>query len=340
MSLIASAYVRLHPSFEEPELILPYSQASGWMDTLMGGGPRVRLGEDDLLVYMKRLDLRTKILSGTASPNQLPGISIVASQLSTPTYNTRCRAEYDHHDTAAAGRWGFALPEAYRLGMWQAHFQLARDAGLYGFNPQLGEGLIHTVGATAINLPPDSFGNTTVLTYDNGQMAFFLLQQFLNIKTRTVQLGIGRKFTILGPQRILGQFEYPDIVQLPQFQRPGAGTSVTAGVVKETLMANGDTLMWCYDDTLIGQGAGGTDAVLLVMPEVEKPEADKLSTNIFATLAPGNPTVTTMYFDQAAPREIISPLGGGATDVLTELRMTAGWGVRPEGVTIVSMTYQ
>lgn len=339
MSLIASAYVRLHPSFEEPDLILPYSQASGWSETLMGGAPRVKLGEDDLLVYMKRLDLRTKMLSGTASPNQLPGVSIVASQLSTPTYNTRCRAEYDHHDVAAAGRWGFALPEAYRLGMWQGHFQLARDAGLYGFNPQLGEGLLNTVGATAVNLPTDPFGNSTVLTYDNGYMAFFLLQQFLNIKTRTNQLGIGRRFTILGPQRVLGQFEYPDIVQLTQFQREGAGTSVTAGVVKETLMTNGDTLMWCYDDTLIGQGAGGTDAVILTMPEVEKPENDKLSTNIFSTLAPGNPVVNTMYFDMAAPREIVSPLAGGATDVLTELRMTGGWGVRPEGTTIVSMTY-
>ena len=337
--LNASSWIQVHPSFVEPEIILPYSQASGAFDTLAGGEPRVRLSEGDLYVYMKRLDLRTKMLAGTASPNQLPGISIAASQLSTPTYQLRVRATYDHHDVAAAGNWGFSLPEAYRLGMWQGHFQLARNALLYGFNPTAGEGLVNTAGATALNLPADSFGNTTVLTYDNGQMALFLLQQFGNIKTRTNQLGIGREFTILGPQRVLEQFEYPGIVQLVQFQRPGAGTATTAGVVKETLMSNGDRILWCYDDTLIAQGSGGTDAVLLVMPEVEKPEGDKLNTNVFATLGPGNPTCTTMYADMAAPREIISPLAGGATDQLSEWRITAGWGVRGEAVTVISMQY-
>ena len=340
MSLNASAYVQVHPSFMEPELILPYSQASGAFDTLSGGEPRVRLSEGDLYVYMRRLDMRTKMAAGAAAANQLPGVSISASQISAPTYLQRVRAEYDHHDTAAAGRQGFALPEAYRLAMWQGHFTLARSALLYGFQPANGEGLINANGATAVNLPADQFGQDTVLTYDNGQMAFFLLQQVGNIKTRTNQLGIGRKFTILGPQRVLASFEYPGIVQLTQFQRVGAGTATTANVVKETLMDNGDQITWAYDDTLIGQGSGGTDAVLIVMPEVEKPSVDKLNTNIFATLGPGNPTCTTMYADMAAPREIISPLAGGATDVLTEWRITAGWAVRPEAITIVSMTYE
>jgi hypothetical protein len=340
MALNASAYVTVNPSFSEPEIILPYSQASGWIDTLAGSDIRVRLGEDDLLVYMKRLDLRTKMLAGTSAPNQLPGVTLTASQISTPTYMLSCRAEYNHHDTAAAGRYGFALHEAYRLGMWQANFQLARDAGLYGFNPQNGEGLVNTNGATSLNLPADSNGNDTVVTYDNGEMAFFLLQQLGNLKTRTNQLGIGREFTILGPQRVLEQFEYPGIVQLVQYQRVGAGTGTTATVVKETLLQNGDKLLWCYDDTLKGQGPNGADTVLIVMPEVEKPEGDKLSTNIFATLGPGNPTCTTMYADMAAPREIVSPLPGGATDVLTEWRITGGWAVRPESCTIVWMQYQ
>lgn len=339
MGLQASSYVTINPSFMEPEIILPYSQASGAFDTLADGDMRVRLGDGDLQVYMKRLDLRTKMLAGTASPNQLPGVTITASQINTPTYNMRVRAEYDHHDTAAAANWGFALPEAYRLGMWQGHFQLARSALLYGFNPSNGEGLLNTNGSTALNLPADQFGNVTVLTYDNGQMAFFLLQQIGLIKTRTNQLGIGRQFTILGPQRVLETFEYPGIVQLVQYQRVGAGTATTANVVKETAMANGDTILWCYDDTLIAQGSGGTDAVLIVMPKVEKPEGDKLNTNIFATLGPGNPTCVTMYADMAAPREIIAPLAGGATDVLSEWRITAGWAVRPEAITIVSMQY-
>ena len=340
MALNAPAFITISPSFIEPGLILPYAQASGAFDTIENGAPRIRLGEDDLLVYMKRVDLRTSILSGTAGPNQLPGVTITFSQIQTPSYLLRVRAQYDHHDTAAAGHWGVGLPEAYRLGMRQAHFQLARTALLYGINPQNGEGLANASGSTALNLPADSNGNTTVVTYDNGQMALFLLQQLGLIKTRTNQLGIGRTFTILGPQRVLEQFEYPGIVQLVQFQRAGAGTTTTAGVVKETMMMNGDTVIWAYDDTLIGQGAGGTDLIILAMPQVEKPAGGNINTNEFAKLEPGIDACLTMYADLAAPREIVSPMAGGATDVLSEWRITSGWAIRPEALTLISMAYQ
>ena len=105
-------------------------------------------------------------------------------------------------------------------------------------------------------------------------------------------------------------------------------------------MANGDTIVWAYDDTLIGKGAGGNDAVLVVMPEVEKPNGGRINTNEFAKLAPGIEACTLMYADMAAPREIVSPLPGGATDVLSEWRITSGWAIRPEAVTVLSLQYQ
>jgi Uncharacterized protein conserved in bacteria (DUF2184) len=340
MTIQAHAFVTLNPSFMEPELLLQYNQASGFPDLLADGQLRTRLGEDDLVVYAKTMNVRTKMASGQAAYNELPGVDIQAAMISAPTYLQRVRSEYDHHDVAAGGRWGFSVVEAYRLAMRQAHFQLARDASLVGMNPQNGEGMLNAPGATAVNLPPDSNGNTTVSTYDNGQMAFFLAQQVANIKTRTNQLGIPKQFTLLGPQRTLGLFEY-NVVELVQFQRVGAGTASTAGTLKEILMANGDKLVWAYDDTLIGQGANGTDAVILAMPEVTKPAGDRMvNTNEFAKLSPGNPTCLTQYCDMAAPREIISPLAGGATDFLQEWRITSGWAMRPQALTIISMQFQ
>jgi len=336
----APSFVTVNPSFIEPGLLLPYSQASGAFDTLATGEPLVRLSEGDLYVYIKRADVRTKMSAGQAAYNQLPSVSVSMSQISTPTYLIRVRAEYDHHDTAAMNRWGVNIVDTQRFGMRQGHFQFARTALLYGLNPANGEGLLNTAGATAVNLPSDSNGNSTVVTYDNGQMAVFLLTQISALKTRTNQLGIGRKFVILGPQRTLGAFEYQNIVQVVQFQRPGAGSTSTAGVVKEMLMANGDTIVWAYDDTLIGKGAGGNDAVLIVMPEVEKPNGGRINTNEFAKLAPGIEACTLMYADMAAPREIVSPLPGGATDVLSEWRITSGWAIRPEAVTVLSLQYQ
>jgi hypothetical protein len=151
---------------------------------------------------------------------------------------------------------------------------------------------------------------------------------------------MGKKFTILGPQRTLGLFEY-NVVQLVQYQRPGAGTTSTAGTVKEILMANGDTLIWSYDDTLIGAGANGSDAVIVIMPEVDKPKGDMpVNTNIFASLMPGSKVCATQYCDMAAPREIVSPLAGGATDFLQEWRITSGWVPRSQALTVISMVYQ
>ena len=340
MPNISPAYVTLNPSYTMPEILLPYSQASGAFDLLPTGEPLVRLSDGDLVAYIRRADIRTRMAAGQQAANQLPSVGIAMSMVSTATYLIRVRAEYDHHDTAAMGRWGVPIVEAQRLGMRQGHFQLARNALLYGFNPVNGEGLVYTNGATAVNLPADTFGNTTVVTYDNGQMAFFLLAQLSAIKTRTNQLGIGRKFTILGPQRTLGAFEYQNIVQLTSYQRVGAGSTSTAGVVKDVGEWNGDEITWAYDDTLIGKGAGGNDAVVIVMPEVEKPQGTGFNTNEFAKLAPGLEACTLMLCDMAAPREIPTPLPGGAIDVLSEMRITSGWGVRPEAVTVVSMQYQ
>jgi hypothetical protein len=47
-----------------------------------------------------------------------------------------------------------------------------------------------------------------------------------------------------------------------------------------------------------------------------------------------------MLQDMAAPKEIPVPLAGGAIDIVSELRTTSGWGVRPEAITICTMQYQ
>jgi hypothetical protein len=75
------------------------------------------------------------------------------------------------------------------------------------------------------------------------------------------------------------------------------------------------------------------------MPEVDVPSVAGVNTNEFATLTPNNPTNVTQYADMAAPREIMVPLPGGATDVVSEWRITSGWVPRPQAVTVISMPY-
>lgn len=340
MAVVAPAFVTVSPSFIEPQLILPYTQASGFTEVLYGGDPQVRLKPGDQYVFAKKLNIRQQVTAAQQAANVLPGCDIVASQVSTPTYLMRSRAEYDHHDTTAAGNWGISVPEAYRLGNRQGMNQQVRNAALYGFNPQNGEGILNGAGITTVNLPADSYGDTTVVQYDAGQMATFLLQQIEALKTRMNQLGLPLRITILGPQRVLGIFTYPGIVQLTSVQRPGAGSFTTMQVIAWILEENKDELFWAYDDTLIGKGAGGTDAVLIIAPEIKKPTAPKFNTNIFADLTPALDATVIQYADMAVPLEITAPLPGGATDTTYEQRITSGWVLRGEAVTVVSMQYQ
>ena len=61
--------------------------------------------------------------------------------------------------------------------------------------------------------------------------------------------------------------------------------------------------------TLIGKGANGTNAVLLVMPEVQQPLrlATGPNTNEFGKLPNGMYMNTVMYDDMAAPRRDHGP---------------------------------
>lgn len=333
------SFVQAHPNFMMPEIVLQYQQASGFTESLAGGEVQPRLGEGDLSVYAKTLQLRTQVAGGQTAYNKLPSVSLVAGQVATPTYLWRIRAEYDHHDTQQAGVWGVALSEAQRLGMRQGIFQQVRTTALFGSGAS-GEGLMNTAGATTVNLPADSYGNTSISTYDNGQMALFLLGQIGTLKTRVNLIGKGCRINILAPQRVIQSWDYQGVVQLTQYQRAGAGVATTAEMVAEVAKRQGDNVTFTCDDTLIGAGSGGGDAIIINMPEVTKPPSqNRVDTNVFAGLQPSQTAAALQLCDMVAPREITTPLPGGAVDVVSELRATSGWGLRPETITIVSATY-
>ncbi len=330
-----------NPSFIEPQLLTQVSQRSGAFELLPKGDVRTRLSTEDKYVYIKTLQMRAANESGQAAANQLSSPTFVTKLISTATYLVRARAQYDHHDTAAAGMWDVPLPEAYRRATWQTFAQNARDALLYGFSPSAGEGLLNTVGLTSVNLPADSNGATTFRTYDNGQMALFMLQQMVATQIRLFQGAQGgNKIVVIGPQRILSYMIKANVVQLVQFQRPGAGTAATGQMIQEQFQSVGDRVTWAFDDTLIGKGAGGTDAVLIVIPELDDQEDwTGPNTNAFQGLTPSLNECTLQYADMVAPREITTPVAGGVTDVLYERRITSGWGVRPEAITLINMAY-
>jgi len=338
MSGFAPSYVLVHPSHMMPEIIMQYSMASGAFDMLATRNPMARLGEGDLVVYAKKMQLTTQVSANQSTANQLPSATVIPSMISTPTYRLQTLSQYDGFDQSAASNWGYALPEAMRLAARQGIAQQLRNALLYGYNPANGEGMLNTAGATTLNLGSDTNGNTGYSTWDSGQLAQFLLNMIGALKTKTLLIGTPLRLVFTAPQRFISQISYGGVVSLTQFQRIGAGVETVAGMVETVAKwAGGDDIVFMADDTLIGQGAGGTDAILLNAPELKIPRAkSQINTNDFATLTPNQQATALMLIDVPAPTEIPTPIADGGITTLYTLRSSSGWGIRPEALTILS----
>lgn len=341
MANIFNAQARVSPHFSEPDLIVTMAQASGAWMLLEGGKPRVKLSNTDLYVYINRLDIRTEAQSSQFATNFLPSVTLVGEFFGTMTYLIRARAIYGRHDMAAAAAYNVGLPAAQSMGMGQAIAQQMRTALLYGINAGNGEGLLNAAGATLVTLPPDPYGHTSVQTYDNGAMTLFLLNEISDVAIRMFQTGanLAGKIRIVGPQRIFFKFQISSIIQVVSFQRPGAGTATVGQALQSVVEETGWQLEYGYDDTLIGKGAGGSDAVILTIPELEIPTMPGINTNEFGEINPSLKAVNLQYTDMSAPVKIPTPIPDGDITEVHELRITSGWNIRPQGLTILSMPY-
>ncbi len=336
------AQQKVSPNFTEPGLIVTYSQPSGAFSAcLPGGAPLTKIGEDDLFVYVNGLDIRTEAMGAQSAGNFLPSVSLEGQFYKTATYLIRNRSLYNHHDTTAAAHYAVNLPGALETGQRQGIYLQQRNMLLYGYNAANGEGLLNASGATAVTLPADSYGHTTLLTYDPGQLAIFFLDQIVNLITGMYQSGMPFNVNIVGPQRVLNQMTLAGIVQITSYQRTGAGSETPAGVIQDMVGRNGGTFTWYYDDTLIGKGAGGgsNDAVIMTIPEIKAPTWPGINTAEFNQTTPSFNMVNAMYDAYAAPIKIPTPVPDGAITEVLETRSTSGWNLRPQGLYIITIPY-
>jgi len=335
------AQAKVHPSFSEPDLIVTYAQPSGAFAALSGGKPRVKIGSEDLYVYINNIDLRTETSTAQASSNFLPSSTLVGGYSSTATYLIRTRATWDHHDIAAAANYAVSLPHAQDLASRQGIFQQMRSMLLYGYNAANGEGLLNAANAVQATLPPDQFAHTTLTTYDNGSMALWLMSQIIALKAGMFQGDMPNEIRIIGPQRVILALQMQMIVQTTSYQRPGAGTATTAQVIENVAKEFGNTISWWMDDTLIGKGQGASDMVILTVPEVEVPDMPGLmiNTGAFNEMSPSMKAVNVMYADMAAPMKIPTPVPDGGITEVQEIRCSSGWNLRGAGLYLLSIPY-
>jgi hypothetical protein len=179
------------------------------------------------------------------------------------------------------------------------------------------------------------------MTYDAGELALFFLTQISNLLNRVYTTGKKKlQLVFVGPQRILRTMQFADIVELVSYQRTGAGTATVGQEIAKVAEENDVDVLYGYDDTLIGQGAGGWDAVIMTLREVEEPHMQNPDTDVFAGLQPNMRAVNLMYADSAAPIKIPTPIPDGGITEVQELRTTSGWNIRPQAMSIISINYQ
>jgi len=341
MSNVSFGIVRVDPSFMQPQILMQYTQKTGAWDLLPERKPDVRLGTTDLVAYQRSLRVSTQTQVGQSMSARLPSTSIVPGYDQMKTYRIACRSQYAMFDEEAARNAGYSLVDANRLAAHQGIAQTMRNLLLYGFDASNNEGVMNSPNSNRHNLPADSHGATGYNAYDNGELFQFLLNEIAIIKSGMMMIGVPLRFTILAPQRFISKLSYGGIVQLTSYQRIGGGSETISAAIKEvTMRAGGDEVVFSVDDTLIGQGAGGTDAIIIAVPELRiNPAQIAFDTNIFATLTPNQQAVNTMLCDMAAPMEVVSPIADGGTTTIYTIRSTPGWCLRGQGATILSASF-
>lgn len=348
MALTAPTRLTVNPSFTSPRSLLSNAVRSGFTHLFPNGRPDVKLSEGEKAVYVPVLDLRTLAKGSQTGYTELPSVEIAASYISTPVYEQKIRVTYSREDLNAAASWNLSLVNAYSTAMRQGHFQLLRDAALFGFNPQNGEGLLNSANGTVREkLQADSNGKTTLDEYDPGQ-AFQALLRAINGRLNACNLlGISAQYNaggapvrvvFLAPQRVLGLLA-SRVVELTSYQRPGAGSASIIQSVIDVMKASNVEVQFAPDDSLRGRGEGGTDAMILTVPELPDMGAQsQFDTNAFGDeFDPQERACNALFVDREIPSEISGPIGAEATDVVSFMSTTSGWSLRGEATAILSI---
>jgi hypothetical protein len=330
-------------SYQEPGFIVEQAQTSGY-PKLFDKGLDSKLSPYDLAVYFKSISRRSSAQASQNEYGMLPSASIVAAQYSIPAYKLWTRSIVGVDEAAVASQtWGYGLMEGRRTLGHEAIYQAARTAAIFGVNPANGEGILNSPNIITGNLPPDSLGNDTFVTYDSNDLFQLLLNTVTNLIIGTFQGGLRPTIVILGPQRIINAMVTAKIVKLTSFQRQGSG-SASAGVSAKLQGDQADfagyNLDYQVDDTLMNSGPSGSDIVIFTIPSMDVPGA-KFNTNEFgANSQPQMKSINKMYIDAPLPREIQVPISGGATELTQISNISSGVCLRGQATNVLYVPYE
>ena len=329
--------LRVTPHFAYPGMVLDQVVQTGAHFLLGGKTLEDKIPAAVKAVYVSRMRIATQARASMNGYANLPGVDVVRSEMSTPVTSIRMRTGFTSSDETDASAAGYSLQEAHRLGARQGVALAMRNGLLYGFGD--GGGLVNN--AIQASLPPDQLNATTVSTYDNGSLFFFMMQQIAARKVATNQtMTPGLRVVVCAPQRFIAHITGQAIVQTVAIQRQGAGTGNVATLLDDNMRLNDGAIEFVIDDSLQNAGGAGIDYVMISIPEVKTQViAGGLDVNAFGTLAPNLASSNIMLTRNMVPTEYITPNENGGMNTMYESFCTSGWAIRPEATVRISMPY-
>lgn len=228
--------------------------------------------ESDTHLYMP-VENSTQVLAAVGRQWKMAQpVKFGNTQLAIPVYTITTRAEHKVEDE---GQYSVLMPgqsllETERSYMEASAYQRVHYGAWFGFSSTDNQGL-YTMSAKS-NLPADSGGNITIISYIPTELFAFIVQTAQSMMNVTFNEA---KPVILSSSVRIINYLNATIMPLTQSQKDGGGIDSIAGTYERVLgkWLNAGKIELIADELLKGTGTGGADIISFTAPGLD-PQKD------------------------------------------------------------------
>lgn len=324
---------RVAPSVVLPGILTPQVQNVNFEKYI---GKKTNFGDikNEMLYIVTANNINSEVSVGQQWNHELNRQSYSLGQTALPFYRINAYVEWDlnEEEKFKALSNGVALPNFLENLAKQGINQKKHQGILYGFDPQLNQGILSNV--TIHNMPADSKSKTKLLEYD-----IMELQTFLAGIARSVMdasFGMAKPVVFASSVRVIN---YIRTAIIPVANYVDKGSVATVGQVYDRVVSEWlgvGKVEFVADELLKGKTK---DTILLIAPGMDNQESVPEDLNQNLVGEENSIKFNTMYDAGEGLRKMIRPEDAGIFSEVLTYKMTPGANLRKEAVCKVEVQY-
>lgn len=329
---------RVNPSVVLPGILTPQIQKVDF-EKYIGSKTSLASTKDEMVYVVTAQNINSETSVGQQWNQGLTRQTYSLGQLGLPLYRINAYIEYDENEQAKfeALSNGVGLPNFLENLAKQGINQRKHQGILFGFDSTKSQGIV--ANSTDSNLPADSAGANTILTYNIAELQAFLSQIARSVMDTT--FGASKPVVIASSQRVINYLKTA-IVPLASNQANGGGVESIAQTYSKVISKwlGVGKVDFVADDLLKEAGTNSKDIILFIAPGADSQEAvsEDVNQNLVGDLNSIN--YNTMYDAGEGLRKIERPADFDIFSSLLTYKMTPGATLRSEAVVKVEVSYQ